>query len=117
MKRNKLFVETFSMIKNPSICIVILFALVSYGYAISHFAIGVDDTDMRLYYETGFAVNSGRWTLFFLNRILHLNIAFGKLLGSCCFTAPLRSNNMDSAECFQLQRKLVIAYAGNIILH
>ncbi len=74
MKQNKLFVETFSMIKNPSICIVILFALVSYGYAISHFAIGVDDTDMRLYYETGFAVNSGRWTLFFLNRILHLNI-------------------------------------------
>lgn len=54
--------------------IVILAAVFSYGYNITHFAIGVDDTATGLFYEEGLSVCTNRWTLFFLNRVLHLNI-------------------------------------------
>ncbi len=54
--------------------IVILTATLSYGYNITHFAIGVDDTAMKLYFEEGLSVCTNRWTVFFLNRVLHLNI-------------------------------------------
>ena len=61
------------LIKCPFIIIPIIFIAICYSYTITHFSIGVDDTAMKLYFEDGMAVNSGRWTLFFLNRILHLN--------------------------------------------
>lgn len=54
--------------------IVILTAVFSYGYNITHFAIGVDDTALELYFEEGLSVCTNRWTLFFLNRVLHFNI-------------------------------------------
>lgn len=54
--------------------IVITTAALSYGYNITHFAIGVDDTAMELYFEEGLSVCTNRWTVFFLNRVLHLNI-------------------------------------------
>lgn len=54
--------------------IVILTALFSYGYNITHYAIGVDDTAMELYFEEGLSVCINRWTIFFLNRVLHFNI-------------------------------------------
>lgn len=54
--------------------IVILTAVSSYGYNITHFAIGVDDTATQLFFEEGLSVCTNRWTLFFLNRVLHLDI-------------------------------------------
>lgn len=54
--------------------IVVLAAVFSYGYNITHFAIGVDDTALKLFYEDGLLVCLNRWTPFFLNRVLHLNI-------------------------------------------
>lgn len=54
--------------------IVFVTAVFSYGYNITHFAIGVDDTAMELYFEEGLSVCTNRWTIFFLNRVLHLNI-------------------------------------------
>ena len=54
--------------------IVILTALFSYGYNITHYAIGVDDTAMELYFEEGLSVCTNRWTIFFLNKVLHFNI-------------------------------------------
>lgn len=54
--------------------IIIFTAIFSYGYNITHFAIGVDDTAMELYFEEGLSVCTNRWTMFFLNRVLHLNI-------------------------------------------
>lgn len=62
--------------KHLSFLIVILTAICSYGYAVSHFAIGVDDTAMKLYFEEGLSVCTNRWTLFFLNRVLHFNIIY-----------------------------------------
>ncbi len=53
--------------------IVMVVAIFSYGYHITHFAIGVDDTAMELYFEEGLSVCTNRWTLFCLNRILGLN--------------------------------------------
>ena len=49
-------------------------AVFSYAYSITHFAIGVDDTAMKLYFEEGLSVCTNRWTMFFLNRVLNLNI-------------------------------------------
>lgn len=54
--------------------IVILTAVFSYGYNVTHFAIGVDDTAQKLFFEEGLSVCTNRWTLFFLNRVLHFNI-------------------------------------------
>lgn len=54
--------------------IVVLAAVFSYGYSITHFAIGVDDTATQLFLEEGLSVCTNRWTLFFLNRVLHLDI-------------------------------------------
>lgn len=56
--------------------IVILTAMSSYGYNITHFAIGVDDTAIKLFYEEGLSVCTNRWTLFVLNKVLHLNIIY-----------------------------------------
>ena len=60
--------------KALSLLVVILTAIFSYGYTVTHFAIGVDDTAMSLYFEEGLSVCTNRWTLFFLNRVLNLNI-------------------------------------------
>ena len=59
-----------------ALVIVVLTAIFSYGYTVTHFAIGVDDTAMKLYFEDGLAVCSNRWTVFLLNRVLHLNIIY-----------------------------------------
>lgn len=57
----------------PYALIVILTMVFSYGYSITHFALGVDDTAKELYYEEGLLVCTNRWTLFFLNTILRLD--------------------------------------------
>lgn len=86
--------------------IVITTAVLSYGYNITHFAIGVDDTAMKLYFEEGLSVCINRWTLFFLNRVLHLNIinwptGFVECLAACLLVLSF------SLWCFFINRILV----------
>lgn len=59
--------------KHIYLIIVLATAIISYGYNITHFAIGVDDTATKLFLEDGLSVSTNRWTLFFLNRVLCLN--------------------------------------------
>ena len=54
---------------------VVFLALVTagaYGYAITHYAIGMDDTAVALYYDEGLAPYVGRWSLFVLNKIISI---------------------------------------------
>lgn len=86
--------------------LVIPAAVFSYGYNIIHFAIGVDDTAMKLYFEEGLSVCTNRWTLFFLNRVLHFNIIswptwLVESLAVCILVLSL------SLWCFLINRILV----------
>ena len=49
-----------------------LLAVCAYGYAVTHYAIGMDDTVIPLYFEEGLAPYVGRWSLFVLNKIFHI---------------------------------------------
>ena len=51
---------------------LILIAVCAYGYAVTHYAIGMDDTAIPLYFEEGLAPYVGRWSLFILNKIFHI---------------------------------------------
>lgn len=51
---------------------LIFTAVCSYGFAVTHHSIGIDDTAMVLYLEDGLEVVMGRWTMFLLNRIFHM---------------------------------------------
>lgn len=46
--------------------------LCAYGYAVTHQAIGMDDTVIPLYFEEGLAPYVGRWSLFVINKIFHI---------------------------------------------
>ena len=48
-------------------------AVCGYGFAISHPAIGVDDTMVGTYLEDGLEVVMGRWTVFLINKLFHLS--------------------------------------------
>lgn len=52
--------------------IVGLSATCAYGYAVTHHAIGMDDTVIPLYYEEGLAPYVGRWSLFIINKLFHI---------------------------------------------
>lgn len=54
--------------------VVALSAVCAYGFAVTHYSIGMDDTAVSLYFEEGLAPYVGRWTLFFINRVLHIHI-------------------------------------------
>lgn len=49
-------------------------ALCSYGFAITHYSIGKDDTAISLYFEDGVAPLMGRWCLFVINKVFHIHI-------------------------------------------
>ena len=49
-----------------------LTAACAYGYAITHYAIGMDDTVIPLYFEEGLAPYVGRWSLFVINKLFHI---------------------------------------------
>lgn len=53
--------------------VVSLAAVCSYGFKISHETIGIDDTCIPLYFEDGLAPAVGRWTLFLVNKVLHIS--------------------------------------------
>ncbi|MBO4981191.1 MAG: glucosyltransferase domain-containing protein [Lachnospiraceae bacterium] len=50
-----------------------LTALCAYGFAITHYSIGIDDTAVSLYLEDGLEVVMGRWTVFLLNKLFHMS--------------------------------------------
>ena len=49
-----------------------LITVCAYGYAVTHYAVGMDDTAIPLYFEEGLAPYVGRWSLFVLNKIFHI---------------------------------------------
>lgn len=65
------------------LAIVLLTAAAAYGFAVTHYAIGMDDTATALYYEDGVAPYVGRWTLFALNKVLPITASAPWLIESC----------------------------------
>ena len=49
-----------------------LVGVCTYGFLISHYAIGIDDTAIPLYFDEGLAPYMGRWTLYTLNKVIPL---------------------------------------------
>lgn len=52
--------------------VLILTALCSYGFLVTHHTVGIDDTPFALYFEEGLNAIVGRWVLFLLNKIFHV---------------------------------------------
>ena len=96
--------------KSKILYLIIIFVTVvfSYGYNITHFAIGVDDTAMKLYFEEGLSVCTNRWTLFFLNRVLHFNIINWPTWLVECLSACILAVSF-SLWCLVINRILVSA--------
>ena len=70
----KIFSEAGEIIKNKIYLTALLITTIcSYGFAITHPSIGIDDTAMELYLEEGLNVEVGRWVLYILNKFLNLS--------------------------------------------
>ena len=65
----------FIKLINDRVYLVIMFLTLisSYGYAITHSGIGMDDTAVDLYFHDGLAPYVGRWTLFVLGKVIQLD--------------------------------------------
>ncbi len=50
-----------------------LTAICAYGFQVTHFTIGIDDTPYAYYFEEGLAAIVGRWVLFVLNKMLNIS--------------------------------------------
>lgn len=71
----KLWNDLSYFLKNKIYMIVVsLTALFSYGFAMTHPSIGIDDTCIGLYFEEGLAPAVGRWVLYLLNKLITLDI-------------------------------------------
>ena len=71
-----LFQEVTLFLKSRTYIVAVgLIALCSYGFTITHYAIGKDDTAVSLYFNEGVAPLSGRWSLFVINKVLHIHIS------------------------------------------
>ena len=68
-----LFEDLKQIITNKAYMIITaITALLSYGFAITHCSPGIDDISMDLYLNKGMLPEVGRWTLFLINKIIHL---------------------------------------------
>lgn len=47
-------------------------ALCSYGFMVTHYTVGIDDTPYAYYFEEGLAAIVGRWVLFLLNKLVNI---------------------------------------------
>lgn len=54
------------------VLLLCLTAVCSYGFLITHAAVGIDDTPYSYYFEEGLVAIVGRWVLFLLNKIVHI---------------------------------------------
>ncbi len=52
---------------------VLLTAAGSYGFAVTHESIGVDDTLVKLYLDQGLEAYMGRWTIYLLNKLFRVD--------------------------------------------
>ena len=52
--------------------ILLLIGVCTYGFVITHYAIGIDDTAISLYFDEGLAPYVGRWTLYIINKVIPL---------------------------------------------
>lgn len=52
--------------------VLLLTALCSYGFLVTHHTVGIDDTPFALYFEEGLNAIVGRWFLFLLNKVFHV---------------------------------------------
>ena len=71
MKKWLIYVQEFY--KNKVYLLFLGFsALFSYGYLVTHSAVGIDDTPYAYYFEEGLSAIVGRWVLFLLNQVLDI---------------------------------------------
>ena len=54
--------------------VLFLIGVGAYGFIITHYSIGVDDTAISMYFDDGLAPYVGRTTLFLLNKIIPLTL-------------------------------------------
>ena len=74
MELKKLYGEILFFLRQKLFVIVLaITAVCSYGFAITHESIGVDDTLVGLYLEDGQEVIMGRWTIFLVNKLFHIS--------------------------------------------
>ena len=67
----ELLTEWKALHHNKKYCLLlILTAVLSYGYLITHHTVGIDDTPYLYYFEEGLAAIVGRWVLFVLNKLV-----------------------------------------------
>ncbi len=52
--------------------LLLLTAICGYGYKVTHFTIGIDDTPSLYYFDEGLAAIVGRWVMFLLNKVVHV---------------------------------------------
>lgn len=66
--------ESFSRFWKNKIYVIVLAltAACSYGFMITNYAIGIDDTPYAYYFEEGLAAIVGRWVCFLLNKIVNI---------------------------------------------
>lgn len=70
----KIFSEAGEILKNKIYLTALLITTIcSYGFAITHHSIGIDDTALKLYLEDGLNVEVGRWVLYILNKFLNFS--------------------------------------------
>ena len=51
----------------------LLVGVLSYGFSITHYSMGIDDTSMGMYLDKGLLPETGRWVLFLLNKLVHIS--------------------------------------------
>ncbi len=51
----------------------LLAGVLSYGFEITHFSMGIDDISMHMYLDKGLLPETGRWVLFLINKVILLS--------------------------------------------
>jgi hypothetical protein len=70
----KIFSEAREFLENKVYMLaLIITAVCGYGFEITHYSIGIDDTALDLYLEDGLVVEMGRWVMYLLNKIFHFS--------------------------------------------
>lgn len=65
--------ELLKLLNNKVYMFVMGFILLcSYGFQMTHFSIGIDDTAIPLYFDKGLSPIMGRWVIFLLNKVLYM---------------------------------------------
>lgn len=70
----KIYNESKEFLQNKIYMIaLIITAICGYGFEITHYSIGIDDTALSLYLEDGLVVEVGRWVMYLLNKVFHFS--------------------------------------------